>query len=168
MIKIIGVIGFLVLFVVCIWEAWKEWKKYRRKKLITLKKEQEYPLIFTKKYTPGHRTVGHSASMTLNNFTGIDGEKLNPEKYLGLIVCGTGFDYCGMFHGDLVFVRKETEPGELKPMRFIAIQEDNHYLLRQLYNIENGVAKIMDGNGDYDTVICNKIIGIVEYDFYIK
>ena len=166
--KIIGLIGFVALFTVFIWEIIKERKKYKKKELIKLKREQEYPLAFTSKYKSGHRIIGHSASMTLNNFTGIDGKKLNPEKYLGLIICGSGFDYCGLFHGDLVFVKKDIEIGELKPLKFVSIQEDNYYLVRQLYNIENNIAKVIDGSGDYDTIEIEKIVGIVEYDFYIK
>lgn len=167
-IKIIGIIAFLLIVLVLVKEIIKEWKTIKKKKHISLRKEQEYPLAFSRFQTPLHRTTGHSASMTLNKFTGSNGKLLNPEEYIGMIVCGSNFDGYGLFHGDLIFVKKNTTKDDLRPIKFIVVEKDGCYLIRQLYELTNSIAKIIDGAGDFDTIEEDKIVGIVEYDFNIK
>ena len=106
--------------------------------------------------------------MTLNKFTDSYGKPIDPENYIGMIVCGSNFDNYGLYHGDLIFVKKNTTPEDLVPVKFIVVvKEDDHFLLRQLYEITGNIAKIIDGAGDYDTVDVKNIVGIVEYDFDI-
>ena len=75
MIKSIVLIVSVLICFALIYIGLLEYKKIKRRTYINLKKEQEYPLVFTKSRIKNHRLTGHSASIDLNNFTDSDGKR---------------------------------------------------------------------------------------------
>lgn len=170
MIKSIVLIVSVLICFALIYIGLQEYKKIKRRTYINLKKEQEYPLVFTKSRIKNHRLTGHSASIDLNNFTDSDGKRLGSKDYRGFIVYGNGYNDVGIYHDDLVFMKNSVDLMDIKHYDFIILRDnDESYVIRQFLRYIGSGVEVLNCNEEtelFDST--ERIVGKVDYDFEIK
>jgi hypothetical protein len=156
-------IGLLIYFI------YQEFKKRNKRRFIQLKKEQEYPIVFTreeltKKVISKSR---FSASMLSNNFTNIrTGKNINTNEYSGFIIFGNT-DELNLYHcnhGDLIFVKNSFTEKDIIG-EFVVINKNGDYILKKVKSIKKNKEILLENKEKIDLI---NIIGPVEFNFNIK
>lgn len=146
-----------------------EFKKQKRRRFVQLKREQEYPIVFTKKklFNKIKTKTRFSASMIDNNFTNIKtGELINTQNYTGFIIFGntTNLNICYGNHGDLIFVKKQFKEKDLKG-EYVVVSKENNYVLGKVKSVIKNKQALLDNR---ELIDITSIVGPVEFDFNIK
>lgn len=159
---------FLLGFGLFIKKLIQEVKKRNKRRFIQLKKEQEYPIVFTREnLTEKIKTkTRFSASMINNKFTNIrTGELIDINEYTGFIIFGNTeeLNLCHGNHGDLIFVKNNYIYKDLIG-EYVVISKNGNYILKKVKSIKKEKA-LLDDKLHTDLT---SIIGPVEFNFNIK
>ena len=158
---------FTFVFIAIIYLAIREFKKITKRRFIQLKKEQEYPIVFTREDLSS-KVKGRtrfSASMTENTFTNVrTGGKIDITNYIGFVIFGNTNEL-NIFHGnhgDLIFVKKHYRRKELLN-EFVVVCKNQDYFIQRVRVIKKEYITLDGG----EVIDVKSIIGPIEFDFNI-